>query len=75
MPDGTLVPCDGELFYRGINVKDLIAGFVADNRFGFEETVYLLLIGELPNRANSMNSAVFSVTTDVSLRILSVMLL
>lgn len=51
MPDGTLVPCDGELFYRGINVRDLIAGFVADDRFGFEETVYLLLIGELPNRS------------------------
>ena len=50
-PDGTLVPCAGELYYRGINVGELIDGFVADNRFGFEETVYLLLFGRLPNRS------------------------
>ena len=49
LPDGTLVPCAGELFYRGINIKDLIGGFVAGNRFGFEETTYLLLFGQLPN--------------------------
>ncbi len=47
--DGKTVPCSGELFYRGINVKDLVRGFVSDNRFGFEETTYLLLFGKLPN--------------------------
>lgn len=46
--DGKLVPCDGKLFYRGINVEDLIAGHVAEDRFGFEETAYLLLFGKLP---------------------------
>ena len=49
-PDGTLTPCHGRLYYRGINVKDLVAGFQKDDRFGFEETVYLLLFSELPNR-------------------------
>lgn len=48
--DGVSVPCDGELFYRGINVKNIIDGFVRDKRFGFEEIVYLLLYGELPSR-------------------------
>ncbi|MGN0452565.1 MAG: citrate synthase, partial [Ruminococcus sp.] len=46
--DGKVVPTDGKLFYRGININDLITGFVTDGRFGFEETVYLLLFGELP---------------------------
>ena len=41
-------PIDGELFYRGYNIKDLAAGFVKDKRFGFEEATYLLLFGELP---------------------------
>ncbi|MDO4744247.1 MAG: citrate/2-methylcitrate synthase, partial [Clostridia bacterium] len=48
--NGESVPCDGELYYRGINVRDLVSGFENDNRFGFEETVYLLLFGELPGR-------------------------
>ena len=34
--DGKLVPCDGELYYRGYNVRDIIAGIQKDNRFGFE---------------------------------------
>ena len=46
-PDGK--PCDGQLFYRGYAIDDLIRGFVMDNRFGFEEIVYLLLFGELPD--------------------------
>ena len=36
--DGKAVPCAGSLYYRGYNIKDLTAGFVKDNRFGFEET-------------------------------------
>ena len=46
--DGVSVPCEGELYYRGWNINDLVKGFIADNRFGFEETVYLLLFGSLP---------------------------
>ncbi len=37
--DGKLVPCDGELYYRGYNVKDIVHGITVDNRFGFEEVV------------------------------------
>ncbi len=47
-PDGE--SCEGELFYRGYNVKDLVSGFLKDERFGFEEIVYLLLFGSLPNK-------------------------
>lgn len=46
--DGKSVPCEGELYYRGINIKDIVRGFIAENRFGFEETAYLLLFGSLP---------------------------
>ena len=49
MVDGVSVPAHGKLFYRGYNVKDLVDGFTADNRFGFEEVTYLLLFGALPN--------------------------
>ncbi len=48
LPDGTTVPCDGELYYRGYNVRDLVQGFVRDKRPGFEETAYLLMFGHLP---------------------------
>ena len=37
--------------YRGIDVEELINGFVSEGRFGFEETAYLLLFGALPTRA------------------------
>lgn len=42
------VPCEGELRYRGINVEDIINGCMEEDRFGFEETVWLLLFGHLP---------------------------
>lgn len=48
--NGETVPAEGNLFYRGYNVKDLVKGFSDDNRFGFEETSYLLLFGELPTK-------------------------
>ena len=47
--DGKEVPCDGRLFYRGYDVKDLTEGFLRDGRLGFEEISYLLLFGELPS--------------------------
>lgn len=48
--ENELIPCDGNLFYRGINVREIVSGFIRENRYGFEETVYLLLFGELPNQ-------------------------
>lgn len=47
--NGEQIPTPGELFYRGINVKDLVKGFSNEKRFGYEETTYLLLFGKLPN--------------------------
>ena len=38
-----------QLFYHGINIKDLVSGFIREKRFGFEEAVYLLLFGQLPS--------------------------
>ncbi|MGM9551118.1 MAG: citrate/2-methylcitrate synthase [Clostridia bacterium] len=49
LPDGTTVACHGQLCYRGVDVRDLVKGFRHDNRFGFEETVYLLLFSRLPS--------------------------
>ncbi|MBP0970530.1 MAG: citrate/2-methylcitrate synthase [Oscillospiraceae bacterium] len=40
----------GQLLFRGYHIEDLVNGFVSDNRFGYEETVYLLLFGELPSK-------------------------
>jgi citrate synthase len=47
--DGKSVPIDGELFYRGYNVQELVKRHPHDNHFGFEEATYLLLFGKLPN--------------------------
>ena len=46
--DGKEIPCEGELYYRGINIEDLTEGFLKEQRFGFEEATYLLLFGTLP---------------------------
>ena len=51
-PDGTRIAQDGKLFYRGYDVEDIVKGFTSENRFGFEEVAYLLLFGELPDKAN-----------------------
>ena len=48
--NGISHPCDGKLFYRGVNVEDIIAGFTKDKRFGFEEVTYLLLFGKMPDK-------------------------
>ena len=49
--NGEQIPTHGELFYRGYNVKDLVAGFSSENRFGFEEVAYLLLFDKLPDKS------------------------
>ena len=48
LPDGSEVPCEGKLYFRGIDVEELVTGALREKRFGFEETVYLLLLGHLP---------------------------
>ena len=48
--DGQELPCEGKLYYRGIDVEQLVGNALTEGRFGFEETAYLLLLGRLPNR-------------------------
>ena len=48
MNEGEKQAIPGELYYRGINVKDIVAADKREHRFGYEETAYLLLFGELP---------------------------
>jgi len=48
--DDKLVPVDGRLIYRGIDVEDLVKGAVSQKRHGFDEVIYLLLSGKLPNK-------------------------
>lgn len=45
--DGKQVPCDGELLYRGYDIKDIVKGSI-NNKFIFEEGAYILLFGKLP---------------------------
>ncbi len=46
--DGVKTPCDGQLWYRGYNVQNLVR-HIGDNGYGFEKIAYLLLFGEMPN--------------------------
>ncbi len=48
MEKGKKIFVEGELKYRGINIEDLVDGFINDDRFGFEEVTYLLIAGSLP---------------------------
>lgn len=48
--DSEMIPCEGKLFYRGLDIEDIVNGFVSEKRFGFEETTYLLLFGKLPTK-------------------------
>ena len=52
---GSIIPCEGQLFYHGINIKDLVNGFITEKRFGFEEATYLLLFGQLPTEVQLKN--------------------
>lgn len=49
MGDGMPNHGDGKLYYRGIDVEDIVSGFIKEKRFGFEETIYLLLFGYMPS--------------------------
>ena len=47
--DGRRLPAEGSLYYQGVNVNDLVTG-LGERKFGFEETIYLLLFGKLPTQ-------------------------
>ncbi|MBQ9016102.1 MAG: citrate synthase [Firmicutes bacterium] len=49
--EGNKIPCEGKLYYRGYDIEDLVANCFRENRFGFEEASYLLILGELPSRS------------------------
>ena len=49
---GQKIPCDGQLWYRGYRVEDLIGGLSKDE-YGFEKIAYLLLMGEMPGQEES----------------------
>ncbi len=48
--DGERKPVDGKLIYRGVNINDIVDGCIKENRFGYEETAWLLLFGHLPTK-------------------------
>ena len=48
--DGERVPVDGRLIYRGIDIRDIVAGCEREGRFGFEEVAWLLLFGSMPSK-------------------------
>ncbi|MDR2746757.1 MAG: citrate/2-methylcitrate synthase [Treponema sp.] len=50
LDEGEKIPQEGKLYYRGYDVEILARQSAAEGRFGFEEAVYLLLFGELPDR-------------------------
>lgn len=47
--NGTLIPTQGKLFYRGYELNDLVEPLLKEKRFGFEEIAYLILSGKLPD--------------------------
>ena len=49
MQDGEPLPIPGKLYYRGIDVEEIVESHAQDGSFGFEEVAYLLLLGKLPN--------------------------
>jgi citrate synthase len=53
--DGKVMAIPGKLLYRGIDIGDITQGFQKENRHGFDETVYLLLTGHLPNKEELKN--------------------
>ena len=50
MQDGQRVPTPGHLYYRGIDLNDIVEAHRASGTFGYEEVAYLLLMGSLPAR-------------------------
>lgn len=55
MDDGERIPKAGHLYYRGIDINDIVSSCIAENRFGYEEVAWLLLFGSLPTAENLAN--------------------
>lgn len=53
--EGEIEPIPGQLIYRGYNINDLVNNIEDEDRYGFEETVYLLLFGKLPTKKQLEN--------------------
>lgn len=53
--ENEMVPCEGKLYYRGIDIEEITRGFFSEGRFGYEETCYLLLFGKLPTQVELKN--------------------
>jgi citrate synthase len=53
--ENEMIPVPGRLIYRGIDIQNIVDGFLKEDRYGFEETCYLLLFGELPNKESLEN--------------------
>ncbi|MEI7675960.1 MAG: citrate synthase [Bacteroidales bacterium] len=75
LPEGGLQAVPGKLIYRGIDVEDLSKGVQKEDRFGFEETAYLLLSGELPDKEelttfNKITNELLALTQDEKMNIL-----
>lgn len=52
LDEGEKIPDKGRLRYRGMSIQNIVDGFQKEKRSGFEEVVYLLLCGELPDKEN-----------------------
>lgn len=50
MDEGEKSPVEGALSYRGVDINDLVNGCIQENRYGYEETAWLLLVGKLPTK-------------------------
>ena len=48
---GNKIPMEGKLYYRGYDIEDLVSNCLEENRFGFEEASYLLIMGKLPSKS------------------------
>lgn len=53
--DSDMIPCEGRLYYQGLDIKDIVNGFITEKRLGYEETSYLLIFGKLPNKEELEN--------------------
>lgn len=68
--NNNLIPIPGQLLYRGINIEEIVKGAQHENRLGFEETIYLIISGNLPNKEElSIFSSILSQTMDLNPKI------
>lgn len=57
--EGEVEPIPGELIYRGYSINDLVENVEAEDRFGYEETAFLLLFGHLPTKKELQNFSTY----------------